>query len=120
VRLVSRATLLAAALTPLLAAPTAGAATASPVLSPKQGARLPASLVRFEVRAGREHEDLRATLNGVAIGHDFARAGRWTRRLSGSHSHGLRRGTNVLRVRARTSNGSATATVRFTVAAAGH
>ncbi len=97
----------------LAGAPGAPAQTPSPVLTPKPGARIVKAPVRIDVRAGREVGDLQATLNGVAIGEDFGRVHRSLRRLTISHSHGLRHGRNVLRVTARTGRTTRRATVRF-------
>jgi hypothetical protein len=104
------------------AAAPAAAQTASPaasatrlVVSPRPGERISGGPVRITVRAGREHRDLRARLNGVAIGTEFRRVGRLLRRLPVSHSHGLRFGTNVLRVEARLNGRTRRATVRFRV-----
>jgi hypothetical protein len=97
----------------LAGAPSAGAQSPSPVITPKPGARIVKAPVRIDVRAGREVGDLRATLNGVEIGEDFGRVHRSLRRLTISHSHGLRHGRNVLRVTARTGRTTRRATVRF-------
>jgi hypothetical protein len=71
--------------------------------------------VRVIVRAGPESGDLRARLNGVAVGHHFL-AGRPGRRvLIASASHGLRHGPNVLKLTARRGARVRHATVRFDV-----
>lgn len=114
------ALLLALASTVLAPAPAAAAAApraASPVLAPQPGATITAHRARIVVRSGHEHGDLRATLNGRAIGREFPLAGRGGRRtLWVSTSHGLRHGRNVLKVRARSGYRTRSATVRFSVA----
>jgi len=82
-------------------------ATAAPVkksrvvISPKPGQPVTKHPVRIVVRAGRERGDVRARLNGVAVGREF-RVGRTGRRvLVASRTHGLRYGRNILRVAAR-------------------
>ena len=94
------------------------AASASVVVKPKPGQEITHHPVRFVVRAGPEAEDLKARLNGVRIGRDFLVTRRGRRVLSISNSHGLRHGSNVLKVVARTHRGTVVrrSTVRFTVA----
>ena len=94
------------------------AQTPAVVVSPKPGQRVKRHPVRFVVRAGPETGDLRARLNGVAIGRHFLVQRRGRRVLSVSSSHGLRHGRNVLKVVARTHRGTRVrrSKVRFTVA----
>lgn len=109
----------AAALVPLAAAPAASAATAprsvSPVVSPKPGQHVTGHRLRIVVRAGDETGDLAVTLNGRAVGRDFAWGRRGLRVLHSANSHGLRHGRNVLKVRARRGTTVRRGTVRFTV-----
>ena len=95
------------------------AATTKPVvLKPKPGQQITRHPVRFVVHAGPEVQDLKARLNGVAIGRQFLVRRPGIRELSVSSSHGLRHGRNVLKVTARTRHGTRVrrSTVRFTVA----
>lgn len=75
--------------------------TPSPIVLPKKGQKLTGHRVNIVVRAGHEHGDLSARLNGRQIGEDFARSKRGIRKLRISSSHGLRHGRNVLRVKTR-------------------
>jgi len=86
------------------------------IVSPRAGQRVTRPPLRIVVRAGREHGDLVARLNGVSIGDEFARSGRSLRRLDVSASHGLRHGRNTLRVRARIGSTVRRASVTFTIA----
>lgn len=100
--------------------PAAAAASAAPrasaIVSPTPGQRITRSTVRFVVRAGPEHRDLIARLNGVSIGEEFERRSSSTRTLRLTASHGLRHGRNELRVTARRGGKLTRSTVRFTVA----
>lgn len=104
----------------LLCAPGQAGAAKSPrvVVKPKPGQQITHHPVRLVVRAGPETGDLRARLNGVAIGRHFLVQRRGRRVLSVSNSHGLHHGRNVLKVVARTRNGTRVrrSTVRFSVA----
>jgi hypothetical protein len=73
--------------------------------------------VRIVVRAGPEHGDLKAWLNGVSIGRRFkVREGARQRVLEASPIDGLRRGRNVLRVQAVAKRGGyRRATVHFEI-----
>jgi hypothetical protein len=97
-----------------------GAAQASAadavIVSPRAGQKLTRPPLRMVVRAGREHGDLVARLNGVSIGAEFARSGRNRRTLRVSASHGLRHGRNVLTVRARVGTTVRRAKVAFVIA----
>ncbi len=86
------------------------------IVSPRAGQRVTRPPLRLVVRAGREHSDLAARLNGVAIGDDFVRASGTLRRLNVSASHGLRHGRNVLTVRARIGTTVRRQRVVFTIA----
>ena len=103
----------------LLSAPgSAGAAKPRVVVKPKPGQEITHHPVRFVVRAGPESGDLRARLNGVSIGRHFLVKRRGVRVLSLSNSHGLRHGRNVLKVVARSKQGTRIrrSKVRFEVA----
>ena len=73
----------------------------SPIVLPNKGQKLTSHRVKIIVRAGPEHGDLSARLNGRQIGEDFARSKHGIRALRISSSHGLRHGRNVLRVETR-------------------
>src|SRR5947209_11602486 len=66
------------------------AASARVVLSPRPGQRVRAYPFTVRVRAAGDLPDLRAWLNGRAIGPDFAEARRGVRSLEVSVSQGLR------------------------------
>jgi hypothetical protein len=86
------------------------------VLSPRAGQVVHANQVRIRVRSSDSPGDPRVRLNGVQLGADFSAPRGGVRALRASRSHGLRRGTNVLRVTVRRSGGAARrATVRFVV-----
>ncbi|MCW2951591.1 MAG: hypothetical protein JWQ48_761, partial [Conexibacter sp.] len=97
------------------ALPAVAGASSSPIISPTLGQRIGVDTVEIVVHAGGEYGDLHATLNGHAIARDFAIAPGNRRMLRASVSHGLRRGPNVLKVRARLEATTRSATVRFTV-----
>jgi hypothetical protein len=97
------------------ALPAVAGASSSPIISPTPGQRIGVDTVEIVVHARGEYGDLHATLNGHAITRDFAIAPGNRRMLRASVSHGLRRGPNVLKVRARVEATTRSATVRFTV-----
>jgi len=67
------------------------------IASPKPGEQIKTNSLRLIVNAGPEREDLRAKLNGVAIGRRFGvNQKRHRRYLSASLVDGLRRGRNTL------------------------
>jgi hypothetical protein len=111
VKVVAAATACAA----LIAVIPTAAGAASPVVSPKPGQRITLHRVTVVVRAGGEFGDLRASLNGRSVSRDFSAVRHGRRTLVASASHGLRRGRNVLRVRARVGTVVRSRTVRFTV-----
>lgn len=85
------------------------------VASPKAGQSVRGDQVRIVVRAGAEHEDLKAWLNGVSIGRRFKVADGARRVLEASPVDGLRRGRNVLRVKVAKRGGYRRATVHFEI-----
>ncbi|MBS1890296.1 MAG: hypothetical protein JST59_03320 [Actinobacteria bacterium] len=67
------------------------------IASPRPGQQIKTNSLRLIVNAGPEREDLRAKLNGVAIGRRFGvNQKRHRRYLSASLVDGLRRGKNTL------------------------
>jgi hypothetical protein len=110
---------LIAALVCALAAGMAGAKKGSHgrlIVSPRPGLSVRADSVRVVVRAGPEHEDLKAKLNGVAIGRRFLVTGHERKRvLEATPVDGLRRGKNVLEVWVLKRGGYRRATVHFTI-----
>jgi len=88
------------------------------IVSPRPGQRIKGNHPRFVVKGGPEREDLRAKLNGVAIGDDFdVNLKRHRRYLQASLVDGLRRGKNRLVVWVkRRGGGYRRATVSFVVA----
>ena len=113
-----------AALLSLVAASTAAtAADAAPgprtqrlVLTPVGGQVIRSDLLRIAVRSSDQLGALRVRLNGVAVGSDFGPGHRGVRTLVASVSHGLRRGSNVLRVTVRRAGARPRKeTVRFAV-----
>jgi hypothetical protein len=96
-------------------AASASAATRPVVVSPQPRASIHGNTVRIVIRSGDEYGDLSVKLNGRQIGLDFAPGKRGLRTLQASVSHGLRRGRNVLSVRARRGVKTRRATVRFSV-----
>ncbi len=95
----------------------AQAAPKNVIVSPRAGQLLPAKPVSISVRAADRLESLTATLNGRRIGGYFGPRENGRRKLTVSPSHGLRHGTNVLRVTARDDAGQnpRRQTVRFRV-----
>jgi hypothetical protein len=86
------------------------------VVSPKSGQGVRGDQVRIVVRAGPDHEDLKAWLNGVSIGRRFmVGEGARQRVLEASPIDGLRRGRNVLRVKVAKRGGYRRAAVHFDV-----
>lgn len=85
------------------------------VASPKSGQSVRGDGVRIVVRAGPEHEDLKAWLNGVSIGRRFKVLDGGRRVLEASPVDGLRRGRNVLRVQVAKRGGYRRATVHFEI-----
>jgi len=76
------------------------------IASPKPGEQIKKTNVRLIVRAGAETEDLRAKLNGIAIGDRFeVNLKRHRRFLDASLVDGLRRGKNTLVVWVKGKNG---------------
>lgn len=113
-----------AALLSLVAASTAATgAGAAPstrtqrlVLTPVGGQVVRSDLVRIAVRSSDQPGALRVRLNGAAVGIDFGPGHRGVRTLVASVSHGLRRGSNVLRVTVRRAGARPRKeTVRFAV-----
>jgi hypothetical protein len=102
-----------------LAGPAAAMAKPGPtrlVASPKSGQSVRGDQVRIVVRAGPDHEDLKAWLNGVSIGRRFkVRDGTRQRVLEASPMDGLRRGRNVLRVKVAKRGGYRRVTVHFEI-----
>lgn len=87
------------------------------IVSPRQGLSVKGDSVRIVVQAGPEHEDLKARLNGVAIGRRFLVAGSESRRvLEATPVDGLRRGKNVLKVWVLKRGGYRRAAVHFEIA----
>jgi hypothetical protein len=88
------------------------------ISSPKPGQKIKKTNVRLVVRAGAEKEDLRAKLNGVAIGDRFGVSLKRHRRyLDASLVDGLKRGRNTLVVWVhRRHGGYRRSSVKFTVA----
>ncbi|HKZ15792.1 MAG TPA: hypothetical protein VJL81_18295 [Solirubrobacterales bacterium] len=87
------------------------------IVSPGPGQQVRSNHLRLVVRAGPEHEDLKARLNGVAIGRRFGvEPAKRRRTLDVSPIDGLRRGRNVLKVWVRGPGGYHHATVRFDIA----
>lgn len=86
------------------------------ILKPRPGQRIKTHRVRLVVRSGPERNDLKARLNGVAIGARFAVKLRQRQRvLDATLVDGLRRGRNVLRIRVRGRHGYRQRTIRFFV-----
>jgi hypothetical protein len=87
------------------------------IASPRPGQRIKDNHLRLVVKAGPEREDLRAKLNGVAIGERFGvNLKRRRRYLGASLVDGLRRGRNTLVVWVRRRDGDyRRARVRFVV-----
>ena len=86
------------------------------ILQPRPGQRIKTHRVHLVVRSGPERNDLRARLNGVAIGARFAvKLHQRRRTLDATLVDGLRRGRNVLRVRVRGRDGYRQRTIRFFV-----
>lgn len=86
------------------------------IVSPRPGLSVKGDSVRVVVRAGPEHEDLKAKLNGVAIGRRFLVTGKERKRvLVATPVDGLRRGKNVLKVWVLKPGGYRRATVHFTI-----
>jgi hypothetical protein len=90
----------------VLGAPGSAGAKSRVIVKPKAGQEIAHHPVRFVVRAGPEAGDLRARLNGVAIGRHFLVKRRGVRVLGVSNSHGLHHGRNVLKVVARSKRGT--------------
>ncbi|HEY2054637.1 MAG TPA: hypothetical protein VGH14_11945 [Solirubrobacterales bacterium] len=87
------------------------------IVSPRRGQAVRADHLRVVVRAGPEHEDLKARLNGVSIGQRFlVRDDERRRVLEVSPIDGLRRGKNVLRVWVLRRGGYRRATIHFDIA----
>jgi hypothetical protein len=107
--------LTAAAVVAGLGPGSATAAARGVVITPKPAERIGKHPVRIVVRAGPEHGDLRARLNGVQVGEEFVRASRGRRVLKASNSHGLKHGHNKLRVVAERNGAVRRRTVRFRV-----
>ena len=101
------------------AAPTADAAEAGrTVVSPRPGQVVRAHRVWLRARTGKLSNRVSVRLNGTQLRRDLSFPRRGVRRLQASLSHGLRRGTNVLRVRVRPRHHAARrANVRFTAQA---
>jgi PKD repeat protein len=89
-----------------------------PIASPRPGEQVKHNNLRLVVTAGPEREDLRAKLNGVAIGERFrVNLKRHRRYLEASLVDGLRRGPNTLVVWVkRKGGGYRRASVDFVVA----
>jgi hypothetical protein len=102
-----------------LAGPAAAMGKSGPtrlVASPTSGQSVRGDQVRIVVRAGPDHADLKAWLNGVSIGRRFkVRDGARQRVLEASPIDGLRRGRNVLRVKVAKRGGYRGATVHFEI-----
>jgi hypothetical protein len=88
------------------------------IASPRPGQRIKRNYLRLVVKSGPEGEDLRAKLNGVAIGERFGvNLKRHRRYLEASLADGLRRGKNRLVVWVkRRGGGYRRASVNFVVA----
>jgi hypothetical protein len=88
------------------------------IASPHPGQQIRSNYLRLVVKSGPEREDLRAKLNGVAIGERFRVNLKGHRRyLEASLADGLRRGRNTLVVWVKQRDGSyRRAQVKFVVA----
>jgi PKD repeat protein len=95
-----------------------GGGTRPLIVAPRVGQRIRGDNLRLIVRSGPERDDLRAKLNGVAIGDDFGvNLKRHRRYLQASLVDGLRRGKNRLVVWVkRRAGGYRRATVDFVIA----
>ena len=91
------------------------------VVAPRPGQRVRSHPLRIRVRAGDGRRDLRVRLNGQLIAREFGPRRRGMRLGLAGASHGLRHGSNVLRVLARQPGAKRwrRATVRFRVARSG-
>lgn len=107
------AVLIAAAAAGVSGSPEAAAASAGrskvkpPILSPRQGERLPARPLTLRVRAGKHVRKFRAQLNGQPIARYFSHPSRRrVRRLEASPDYGLKHRVNVLTVRVKRRSGA--------------
>jgi hypothetical protein len=75
----------------------AGAGTSGAIVSPRPGQRIDTDDVLLAVKAGSDADELRARLNGVAVGTRFGvDSSGHGRHLDASLADGLRRGSNTL------------------------